>query len=181
MFFWLRQRLARRFFCRLNLYLIHKKATIVFDLNYFFKYRQPGDRCSLYGNLRKGLSLSVNGVFHYITGIIIHPKWTKSRDEFDIALVCFKNAGQGDAPSRIYRETWFHSHSSWTARPKHPGLAYRKSFLDVSKAQHVYKVNGLTFHFYYSSQLWYKTYNDHLWVTLDWRASWKKWVDWSRI
>jgi len=43
----------------------------------------------------------VNGAFHYITGIIIHPKWTKRRDEFDIALVCFKTLVKGGLQSDL--------------------------------------------------------------------------------
>ena len=55
--------------------------------------------------------------------------------------------------SRIYRESWFHSHSSWAGWSKYQGLAYRKSFLDVSKDQQVDEVNDLPIYFYYSSKL----------------------------
>lgn len=54
-------------------------------------------------DLRKGQSLKVNGVSHPIAEVILHPKWRKRRDEFDIALVRFKKPVNGVAPLPIYR------------------------------------------------------------------------------
>jgi len=56
-------------------------------------------------DLRNGQSLKVNGVFHTITEVIMHPKWRKKRDEFDIALVRFKKPVHGVTPLPIYRGT----------------------------------------------------------------------------
>ena len=72
--------------CRANLHLIHKIATTVFDLeNVFFSIYYLLTVAPCAPNLFKGQSLSVNGVFHAITGIIIHPRCSKMRDEFDMA------------------------------------------------------------------------------------------------
>ena len=46
-------------------------------------------------DLRNGQSLNVNGVSHAIAEVIIHPKCRKRRDEYDIALVRFKNQSAG--------------------------------------------------------------------------------------
>ena len=56
-------------------------------------------------DLRNGQSLKVNGVSHAIADVIMHPKWRKKRDEFDIALVRFKKPVHGVTPLPIYRGT----------------------------------------------------------------------------
>jgi len=56
-------------------------------------------------DLRNGQSLNVNGVSHAIAEVIIHPKWRKRRDEYDIALVRFKKPVSGVTPLPIYRGT----------------------------------------------------------------------------
>ena len=56
-------------------------------------------------DLRSGDSLKVNGISHAIAEVIIHPKWRKRRDEYDIALVRLKKPVNGVTPLPIYRGT----------------------------------------------------------------------------
>ena len=56
-------------------------------------------------DLHRGQSLKVNGISHAIAEVIIHPKWRKRRDEYEIALVRFKKPVHRVTPLPIYRRT----------------------------------------------------------------------------
>ncbi|MDP7655150.1 MAG: trypsin-like serine protease, partial [Roseibacillus sp.] len=50
-----------------------------------------------------GKVLQVNGVPHTVAEVILHPRWNRRRDDYDIALVRLAEPVKGIAPLPIYR------------------------------------------------------------------------------